>query len=345
MRRNSLYILVIMLLAPVLAFGQGEVNKKGATAASFLKLDIGARAIGLGGAFSTIADDGTAMHYNPAGLADFTKVTFTYHNVDLYADIRQQFIGIAVPFGGANTFGFYVNYVDLGSIERTTTLSPNGMNPTEFCYSSDAAYALVFSRRLTDRVLFGVSVKYAVEKMWNESAVGASVDFGTIYEPGVGGLRLGMSIRHLGPEMRMDRGPGFTFYKQQTDTYPGQRQIPSKMITDKFPLPTVFTVGVSFDLVGPTSVLLANDMNRFSVISEANDAFDAPMRAIYAVEYEWNSMIALRSGVRQNYDAFRYSFGGGLKFPIRNSELLFDYAYADYGDLEGIYVTSLEIRF
>lgn len=343
MQRYSLLLLITLLLLPSLVFSQGEVSKKGATAANFLKLDVGARAVALGGAYTALSNDGAAMHYNPAGLADVEKIGLTYHNVDLYVDIRQQFFGLVIPFGEANTIGFYTNYVDMGTIERTTTADPDGWGQNIYAHS--AAYGITFARRLTDRVLFGVGVKYAIEKIWNESAVGASVDFGAIYEPGVGGLRMGLSIKHLGPEMRMDKGPALTFYKQPNTSYPGQREIAARLETDKYPMPVTFSVGVAFDFVGPTSVVMANDANRFSVITEVNDAFDAPIRSIFGLEYEWNNLLSLRGGIKQNYDVHRYSFGGGLKIPVRNSELVFDYAYADYGDLDGIYVTSIELRF
>ena len=39
----------------------------------FLKLGGGARALGMGGAFVTIADDATAGYWNPAGLALLKK--------------------------------------------------------------------------------------------------------------------------------------------------------------------------------------------------------------------------------------------------------------------------------
>jgi len=49
-----------------------SVNQGGAAAAgladSFLRLGPGARAMGMGGAFIALADDGTSVHWNPAGL-------------------------------------------------------------------------------------------------------------------------------------------------------------------------------------------------------------------------------------------------------------------------------------
>ena len=38
---------------------------------AFLKLGVGARAMGMGSAYVAVADDPTALHWNPAGLASF----------------------------------------------------------------------------------------------------------------------------------------------------------------------------------------------------------------------------------------------------------------------------------
>lgn len=344
MQRFLLVVLVVSLLIPGVVFGQEEVNKVGATAANFLKLEVGARAIGLGGAITSVVEDGTAMLFNPAGIATIGKPTLTYHNVDLYVDIRQHFTGLIVPIGLDMSIGFYINYVNLGHIYRTD-INMQRRERGQYVFSSNSSYGMSFARRLTDRVLFGVSFKYILEKYWNSSASNFAADFGVIYEPGVGGLKLGLAVKHLGPEMKIDKGPDFTFFKIQEENFPGNRQLPSRLILDKYPLPTTFSGGVAFDFVGPTSMIMPHDVHKLTVMSEVSDAYDAPLRTIVGVEYVWNDVLSFRGGSKQNYDTFKYSFGGGLKFQIMNSDLIFDYAYADYGDLEGVYVTSIELRF
>ena len=346
MRRFMNIFIIMCILIPAVAVAQkAEVNKKGTTAAKFLRLDIGARSYALGGAYVPIAEDATAMVYNPAGLASMTKAALSYHNVDLYADIRHQFIGLVIPTAmERTTIGFYINSVNYGTIFRTSIEDQSAANQ-QYIFSSSQSYGMSIARQVTDRVFLGISSKFIIEKIWLDTANGFAFDVGAVYEPGVGGLRLGVSIRNLGPDMRMDRGPETTFTKIPETTLPGIRSIPARLITDKFNLPIVFNVGFSFDLVGPASILLTNDVHKLSIISEMNDAFDAPLRSIIGAEYTWKDMLSLRGGTRQNYDLFEYSFGAGLKIPVRNSEILFDYAYADFGDLEGVYVASLEIRF
>ena len=60
----TIIIYVQLLLTYVFA-----VDKTGTTAAKFLHINVGAKAVGMGGAFTSIANDATAMYWNPAGLS------------------------------------------------------------------------------------------------------------------------------------------------------------------------------------------------------------------------------------------------------------------------------------
>ena len=73
-------ILAAALLHPVVA---QQVTKTGTTAAKFLNVGIGSRANAMGGAFSSIANDATAMYWNPAGVANINEfqTIFTYTKI------------------------------------------------------------------------------------------------------------------------------------------------------------------------------------------------------------------------------------------------------------------------
>ena len=78
---------------------------------------------------------------------------------------------------------------------------------------------------------------------------------------------------------------------------------------------------------------------------EVNDSFDNQMRSKYGIEYEWKQILAIRGGYKANYDTATFTFGGGFQIPVRNMSLRFDYAYADYGDLGNVNVTTLTLGF
>jgi hypothetical protein len=58
-------IIIILLLLVTHSFAASKV---GTTAAQFLKIGVGSRAVGMGGAFVAVADDITSLYWNPGGL-------------------------------------------------------------------------------------------------------------------------------------------------------------------------------------------------------------------------------------------------------------------------------------
>lgn len=65
--------LSILLLLTSIGFAQNNfetnVSKRGTVAAPFLTISQGARATAMGSAFVAIADDPSAVYWNPAGIA------------------------------------------------------------------------------------------------------------------------------------------------------------------------------------------------------------------------------------------------------------------------------------
>ena len=55
------------------SIGFSQVSKTGTTAAKFLSIGIGPRANAMGGAFTSIANDASALYWNPAGVAELEK--------------------------------------------------------------------------------------------------------------------------------------------------------------------------------------------------------------------------------------------------------------------------------
>src|SRR5437879_7830560 len=84
--------------------------------ASFLKLGVGARALGLGSAYTSIADDATALHWNPAGLSRISRKEISAMHAQLFADTRFDFLGYAHPTP-KGTFGIGAVYLSQGELE------------------------------------------------------------------------------------------------------------------------------------------------------------------------------------------------------------------------------------
>jgi len=339
---SALFLLAVLL--PAVIHGQDQVDKVGTSAANFLQLELGARAVAMGGAYVGLSDDVSALYWNPAGAALLDGLRVGYINVQRYAGIRHQFSGLVVPLSGLGALGVSVIYVDCGDMEITTVEEPEGTGQN--FKASDLALGLSFARRLTDRVSFGVTAKYIQEKIWLESATGYALDLGTLYRLTDQGLQIGMAITNFGPGMSIDRGPHLTFEKEPPDNYPSSPPLDSRLETRQFPLPLKFELGVALEVIGKTGLILNDPTNRVTLSATINDGFDAPFRSTWGLEYDWNGIMALRGGYRENYDTGGLSTGVGLNIPVRSGlGARFDYTWVDYGNLESIQLWSLELTF
>ena len=97
MMRNKLYIFVIVICSSAL-FAQ-DTKYGGA----FLELGVGPRALGMGSAFSALADDGSGFYWNPAGPASLDNLNLSMMYANLFNSLENHgYASASLPvFGGA----------------------------------------------------------------------------------------------------------------------------------------------------------------------------------------------------------------------------------------------------
>jgi hypothetical protein len=293
-------ILVITTIVTLLFLCQSSfaLDKVGQSGAQFLKLGVGARAIGMGGAFTAVANDASALYWNPAGLTNVMSKEFTFTHTKWVADINYEYAGYAHKLPGIGTIGLSMSALTMDDIEITTPLNPQGNG--EYYTASDYMMALTFARMLTDKFSVGGTVKYIGQYIDDESANGFAVDVGTLYDTGFKTLRLAMSIQNFGGDM--------------------------KFVEEEYPLPITFKFGVAMDVVDTGMHLLTTSV-------EMNHPNDNAEQVNWGVEYWFNNMFALRSGYKFNSDSVGLSAGLGAKVPISFAQLMVDYAYTDVGHM------------
>src|SRR5512141_108181 len=97
--RKSLSALLVLAVAlAVLATGSALAADK--YAGEFLKLGVGARALGMGGAFVGLSDDATAGYWNPAGLGFLQTHTFLPSHAEEFGQaLNYDFAAYVHPLG------------------------------------------------------------------------------------------------------------------------------------------------------------------------------------------------------------------------------------------------------
>jgi len=93
----------------ILCYGFVDVNaqlfptlggqRAGISTAQFLKIGVGARASALGDAFVAIANDVSALYWNPAGLVQFKNDEIIFSHNKWVVDINHDFLGGVYHFG------------------------------------------------------------------------------------------------------------------------------------------------------------------------------------------------------------------------------------------------------
>jgi len=101
--------ILLMAMATLAAYGSPFAN-----AASVLELGMGARALGLGEAFVAIADDESALFYNPAGLA-------WHKGFSLLSSFETRLLEAGCGHISAvrGNLGIGVHYFDFGAVPET----------------------------------------------------------------------------------------------------------------------------------------------------------------------------------------------------------------------------------
>jgi hypothetical protein len=152
-------------------------SQAGTSAFSFLKIDVGARAVGMGGAFTGLADDEAALYYNPAGIAtlETDRVMFTYHNY--VEDLQSGFLGYVHRLSPKRSLAGFISYLNYGDFVETDLSG----NETGTFGGGDLLLGCTYALQQSDRLSVGGSAKFIYEKIQNYSATGVAVDLGVKY--------------------------------------------------------------------------------------------------------------------------------------------------------------------
>jgi hypothetical protein len=336
MRRIYLLVL-LMLLQPVFTQESTDevVSKVATAAANWLKLESGARAIGMGGAHVAAGNGVSSIPYNPASLGFIQGSQLYYSKSNYVADITHSVLSYGTQFTATDYFAIHMFNVDSGEMEETTTANPYGTD--RMFKVKDFAFRLVYAKRLTDRLLVGVSLKYIYESIYNAYMSGLAMDIGSNFNTGIYGFVLGMSVNSFGPDVQF-HGEGLE------KTVDPEVNVSGVMVekTESFSLPMTFRLGVKNDIIGiGDQSFVKMENQRLTISADAINPIDYTLYYSMGVEYAWNEFAFLRSGTHIGHDTAGMSFGGGVKV----GGFYVDYAFADYGLLKDTHQFGLRFAF
>jgi len=190
----------------------------------FLQIGLGGRAAGMGGAFCSLADDGSGFYWNPAGYARLHTLQFSGMYAPLYGGVGSSLadyhhLGVSMPISGVIlgvnwirlSVGDIPRYPDYSNLDyitrRNLILNANGEPQGYFSDIEDAVFLTIARMnrlridfgwnyfKLPVEVPIGLNLKMIRQSLAGYSSFGIGADFGMQILVGLDEL---LSIKGLG---------------------------------------------------------------------------------------------------------------------------------------------------
>ncbi|MEA2062282.1 MAG: PorV/PorQ family protein [Gemmatimonadota bacterium] len=238
----------------------------GVRAAEFLTIPVGARGIGMGSAYTAVANDISSIWWNPAGLGFIENREVMLNVVDYTMDLTYSYAAFAMPLGDGNVVvGGFLGYLDIPDMEITTITSPDGTGSLFTAYDFQMGGSVAYN--LSDRFVAGINLKYVHQDVYNNIGGSAfAVDAGAIYHTQFMDreIKFSFAIQNLGTNITMsgsnmlymvgpeDRYGNFPDgYRDPADhTHAVSRKSPRQMTlrTHTYRLPSTVKMALAYNL-------------------------------------------------------------------------------------------------
>ncbi len=308
-------------------------QRSGISAFQFLKLGVGARGVAMGESFVAVANDASALYWNPAGLAQFQENSVLATHMQYVADIQHDFLGVVYHVTESDAIGASFTSLHMADMEVTTEVQPFGTG--RYFSFGDIAAGLTYARKMTDQFSFGATVRYVEETLDVIKTRAVMVDLGTYYWTGLGSARFAVAISNFGADVT-PKGSITQLDGSSVNSF------------QSFSLPTVFRLGFAMEP-------LQTEHHRLTTSVQLNHPNDNAEHVRVGMEYAFYNTLFLRAGLKRTIgqrllsadDTSEESFaaGAGVRVPIGISTVTADYAFSAYGRLGNVQRVAVSITF
>ena len=304
------YTLIILFIFPCLSVAADNTDiheNAGTRAMTFLKIGVGAEAIGMGESQVAATDDLYASYWNPAGLAKLQKPQLALMHNEWFAGINHEFVGIALPVGNIGTIGLSSSFLSFGDLQGRDSEG----NETTIFRPYDLAVILSYALNFSNAIAFGANAKFLREQIADETGNGIAFDFGALYTFPQMPLSLGFNAQHLGPRVRF--------------------------IEEAFGLPVTFRLGAAYRFLND-ALTLTSDIIRPS---------DNDIAIAAGAGYTIANILQLRTGYNYQIGGNDLGAISGLTggFGLTLRQFQVDYALVPFGVLGMTHRFSLVASF
>ena len=327
MKHNLLLILIIGIGFSQYRDIPDVVTKVATTAGNWLKLETGARGVGMAGAMVAAGTGVSAITYNPASIGFIKGSELYYSKTNYLAGISHSSMAYGTQVTPTDFVALHLFSFNSGKMDVTNAFFPDGTGE-EFDVTGLSIRG-TYAKILTDRLKFGVSIKYIRETIYTTAMQTFAIDLGSNFDTGIYGVILGMSVSNFGPDVKFS-GEGLE--QQVADTLSVDGTLAK--LTDKFPIPMSFRLGIKKDI-------FSDDIHKLTIAMDGVNPIDYIVTGNIGLEYSWLETAYVRGGTHLNHDTASFTMGAGIKI----GNIFVDYAYANYGILENTNQFGLRFGF
>ncbi|MFC1541132.1 PorV/PorQ family protein [Candidatus Latescibacterota bacterium] len=315
-----IFVVAVLVLSFASVSFSGEYK---AWPGEFLRMGAGARAMGMGNAYSAVEGDVYSSYFNPAGLA-------AMENRQLALSIRYLSMDRKfVYFGFGNRIGpdadFSISWLRSGT-DGISGRDLNG-NITNSLEDERNAVSMTFSKSINKMLSIGVNTKLILWKLASEDARTFGFDIGAIVRP-INKLSVSFVLRDIKSRFRWE-SQRWKKNISGSDSQPLEKE-------DSFPV--YYSIGVAYKTY----------MDKLLFSASFENVEDNPAGLNLGTSYEIHDRLTLRTGL-YNY-TFSDEFETGsvtFGFTLNVTRTLgFDYAYVpdDFGN-DSVHVVAFLMNY
>jgi hypothetical protein len=156
----------------------------------------GARALAMGSAFVGVADDASALYWNPAGLSNLDGLNLALHHNAWLAGIVQETAEAAAPAGILGAFGASVDYISYGTFAG---YDASGASTADYS-ANRYGFDLGWGKELLRGFSAGAALKGSSQAISGSTYNNLAADLGLLWKPAPG-LGLGLTWTNLGNQV------------------------------------------------------------------------------------------------------------------------------------------------
>jgi len=314
----NLYKVCLFLALTFSACSLFAMNENAGTRGfAFMNLLYSARAAGMANAFTGLANDGDAVFFNTAGLAQTSGSHLKTTYINYIEGLQGGSLVYKTDLNEEWKIAPFVQFMVSDAIPRTIEVNGAFGGQVGTFGTSDIVVGIGFARNMHPALDFGFNVKYMYEKLDTYDASAIAVDFSVMHQTNVEELRIGLVLRNFGWQLTH-----FTDAKHNEE------------------LPTMIVAGASYRF-----------RDKGFINFDLARPFDNDFFFRLGLEYNHNAYLTLRTGLDSRMDDYRagqtLDFTSGLAFGIgiNWNRYIVDFGVSSKGGLGFVNQISISYKF